>query len=125
MIETRKIEANSKLVTNHTGPVTAQEGPSELAPSENAGPSGSLRCDGVVGPLSREEILTLKIAEHVLMRDMLDTAIRSLLRGVRPAGTSKYQNLVLADHLEELERRANDSMNIKWPNTREMTRTTE
>jgi hypothetical protein len=92
------------------------EAASEHAPSEPAGPSGSLRCDGVVGPLSREEVLTLKIAEHVLCRDQLSLAVASLLRGVRKAGKSGVQKLVLAADLEELERRMQQADSVKWPN---------
>ena len=73
-------------------------------------------CDALVRtptPLSREEILILKIAELTLNRGFVDTAARALLRGVRPA--SKAQDLVLRADLEELKRRCDDAANVSWP----------
>ena len=64
-------------------------------------------------PLTPEEILTLKVAELTLHRDVVDTAARVLLRGVRPA--SRAQDLVLRADLEELKRRCDDAAKVKWP----------
>lgn len=92
------------------------EPPGVIAPSEPAGPLPVVGSGGVVGPLSREEVLTLKIAEHVLCRAQLALAVASLLRGARKAGKSGVQKLVLAADLEELERRMQQADSIKWPN---------
>ncbi len=75
----------------------------------------------IVGPLSREDVLTLKIAEHVLCRDMLSSAVASLLRGARKAGKSGVQKLVLAADLDELERRMQQADSVKWPNIQTQT----
>ena len=64
-------------------------------------------------PLTREEILILKIAELTLQSGFVDTAARALLRGVRPA--SKAQGLVLRADLEELKRRCDDAAKVSWP----------
>lgn len=66
-------------------------------------------------PLNREEILMLKVAELILQRDSMDRAVRSLLSRIRPAGKSGYQAMVLTSDVEELRRRADDSMRVTWP----------
>lgn len=60
-------------------------------------------------PLTREEILLLKIAQLDLERHSVDMAIRSLLAGVRSTGKNQSQRIVLTDDLGELERRADES----------------
>ena len=81
--------------------------PNEQTPPRSASSSAS------PVPLSREEVLILKVAELVLNRDFVDTAARVLLRGTRPA--SKVQDLVLRADLEELKRRCDDAGKVKWP----------
>lgn len=117
MSDTDKI-SESPLAEKIGRMLRAQEVESEPARPDPTGPVGSLRCDGVVGPLSREEVLTLKIAEHVLCRDQLALAVASLLRGARKAGKSGVQKLVLSADLEELERRMQQADSVKWPNTK-------
>jgi len=61
-----------------------------------------------MGGLTTEEILILKVAEMTLHRGFVDTAVRVLLRGVRPA--SKAQDLVIRADLAELKRRCDDAI---------------
>lgn len=92
------------------------DAPSEHALPESTGPAPVVGSGGGVGPLSREEVLILKIAEHDLHRTAMIAAVRKLLHGARKAGTSQHQCLILRVHLEELCQRADAAEEVKWPN---------
>jgi hypothetical protein len=64
-------------------------------------------------PLSFEEVLTLKVAELFLARDMVSAAARTLLSGARKA--SKAQDMVLRADLEELLEKTKQADGIVWP----------
>ena len=70
----------------------------------------------LVRPISREDVLNLKIGELMLHRGFVTSALEKLSKGARPMGKSGIQIAVLADDVDELLRRCEDMHNVSWPN---------
>lgn len=65
--------------------------------------------------LSREEVLTLKVGELLLHKSDVQSAATALLKGVRRAGRSGNQALVLVSDLEALSRAVKQAAPVTWP----------
>lgn len=70
-------------------------------------------------PYTQEQILIFKVAELMLRLHEMEMAARSLLRGVRPYGMSRYQRAVLASDLEALLKATDGASSVKWPRPEE------
>lgn len=64
--------------------------------------------------LTNQDLLMLKLGEYELCMSSIRTAAEILAKSRRET-TSGFQTLVLTSDLNELERRVNDSLRIKWP----------
>ncbi len=66
-------------------------------------------------PFTREEILTLKVAQLMLHRGQVENAFKSLAAGVRFTGRQGTQLLILAGDFNELDRHVKESSTVGWP----------